>query len=204
MSDKPQGKEAVRSALVRSAAALFAKQGIASVSIRDIALRANVNHGLVHRHFGSKRGLIIATIESLSKGIASSMGPAMEAKSLRSLLASSFVKTSSNQEYWRVLAHLMLTEGGEELLQPEFPLVARMIEVAQDDVQGKLSAEARVTLMLSVGLGMMVFRPYLQRAIGTDDAGWVEIQRELLVWGSSQNNTSNHQQSGEYNDHKKP
>ena len=185
MSEKPQGKEAVRSALIRAASSLFAKQGIASVSVRDIAQQANVNHGLVHRHFGSKRGLIIATIQSLSKGITAEMGPAMEARSLKPLLASSFVKTSGSQEYWRVLAHLMLTEGGEELLQPEFPLVRRMIDVAQEEEQGTLSPEARVALMLSVGLGMMVFSPYLQRAIGTDAAGWRKIQREILTWGST-------------------
>jgi AcrR family transcriptional regulator len=54
---------ATRDALLASAVELFAEHGPASVSIRDIARHAGVNHGLVHRHFGSKDDLLAEAIE---------------------------------------------------------------------------------------------------------------------------------------------
>jgi TetR/AcrR family transcriptional regulator, repressor for neighboring sulfatase len=52
-----------RDALLAAAVELFAEHGPASVSIRDVARHAGVNHGLVHRHFGSKDDLLAAAIE---------------------------------------------------------------------------------------------------------------------------------------------
>ena len=52
-----------RDALLASAVELFAQHGPASVSIRDVARHAGVNHGLVHRHFGSKDDLLAEAIE---------------------------------------------------------------------------------------------------------------------------------------------
>ncbi len=52
-----------RDALLASAVELFAEHGPASVSIRDVARHAGVNHGLVHRHFGSKDDLLAEAIE---------------------------------------------------------------------------------------------------------------------------------------------
>src|SRR5262245_34914262 len=45
-----------REALVDATLALLAEGG--AFSVRDVARRAGVNHGLVHRHFGSKEALV--------------------------------------------------------------------------------------------------------------------------------------------------
>src|SRR5262249_27423330 len=50
----PVGRAEVVAAVLESAADLFAERGPAATSIRDIAARSRVNHGLIHRHFGSK------------------------------------------------------------------------------------------------------------------------------------------------------
>ena len=52
-----------RDALLASAVELFAEHGPASVSIRDVARHAGVDHGLVRRHFGSKDDLLAEAIE---------------------------------------------------------------------------------------------------------------------------------------------
>jgi AcrR family transcriptional regulator len=55
--------DSARDALLAAAVELFAERGPASVSIRDIARHAGVNHGLVHRHFGSRDDLLAEAIE---------------------------------------------------------------------------------------------------------------------------------------------
>src|SRR6185436_20901192 len=68
--ESPQGKEEVVAAVLRAAADLFAERGLAATSIRDIAARSRVNHGLIHRHFGSKDGLVAAVLDHLGQHLA--------------------------------------------------------------------------------------------------------------------------------------
>ena len=69
-ADAPVGKEEVVAAVLRSAADLFAERGLAATSVRDIAARSRVNHGLIHRHFGSKDGLVAAVLDHLGQHLA--------------------------------------------------------------------------------------------------------------------------------------
>ena len=55
---RPHSRVAIRDAAVR----LFAEQGYAATSVRDIAGSAGVDPALVIRHFGSKEGLFLDTM----------------------------------------------------------------------------------------------------------------------------------------------
>lgn len=70
----PAAVRSTRDRLLASAIELFALYGPASVSIRDVARHAGLNHGLLHRHFGSKEALITEAIEV---GVASLMPAAL-------------------------------------------------------------------------------------------------------------------------------
>ncbi|MFF4500616.1 TetR family transcriptional regulator [Streptomyces sp. NPDC001401] len=54
--------EAHREAILEAARAAFAERGYARATIREIAGRAGVTHGLVMRHFGSKEQLFLAAV----------------------------------------------------------------------------------------------------------------------------------------------
>ncbi|CAB3773511.1 TetR family transcriptional regulator [Burkholderia sp. MSh2] len=53
-------------ALLRCAQQMFARQGYAATSMREIAGLAGVNQALISHHFGSKEGLWAAVIEQLA------------------------------------------------------------------------------------------------------------------------------------------
>src|ERR1700745_3146220 len=61
----PTGREEVAAAILEAATDLFAERGPAATSIRDIAARSKVNHGLVFRHFGTKEQLGGAVLDHL-------------------------------------------------------------------------------------------------------------------------------------------
>src|ERR1700756_3575550 len=61
----PTGREQVAAAILEAATDLFAERGPAATSIRDIAARSKVNHGLVFRHFGTKEQLVGAVLDRL-------------------------------------------------------------------------------------------------------------------------------------------
>lgn len=54
----PRGRSEVQAAIVQAARALFAEKPYADVTTRAIAQAANVNLGLLHRHFGSKEAVV--------------------------------------------------------------------------------------------------------------------------------------------------
>ncbi|MGR6919545.1 TetR/AcrR family transcriptional regulator [[Actinomadura] parvosata] len=54
--------EASRAAILEAARAAFAERGYARATIREIAQRAGVTHGLIMRHFPSKEQLFIAAM----------------------------------------------------------------------------------------------------------------------------------------------
>src|ERR1700753_2476647 len=61
----PTGRAELAAAILAAATELFAERGPAATSIRDIAARSNVNHGLVFRHFGTKDQLVGAVLDHL-------------------------------------------------------------------------------------------------------------------------------------------
>jgi AcrR family transcriptional regulator len=64
---KLAGSESVKDALIEAAADLLGEVGPRSLSVREIATRAGVNHGQIHHYFGGKRGLLEAAIRHLAK-----------------------------------------------------------------------------------------------------------------------------------------
>src|SRR5438045_9506246 len=69
-SKPPTGRAEVAAAVLEAAADLFAERGPAATSIRDIAARSRVNHGLIHRHFGSKHSVVAAVLDHLGQHLA--------------------------------------------------------------------------------------------------------------------------------------
>ncbi|MFF1605152.1 TetR family transcriptional regulator [Streptomyces mirabilis] len=64
-SDRPRrvrDPELHRRAILDAAARAFAERGYSRATLRDIARRAGVTHGLVLRHFGSKENLFLAAV----------------------------------------------------------------------------------------------------------------------------------------------
>ena len=57
---RPRGRDEVVASLLAAARDLMAERGVRAVTVRDIAARANVNAGLVHRHFDGKMDLVRA------------------------------------------------------------------------------------------------------------------------------------------------
>lgn len=178
--DKPRGRDSVRAALIDAAARMFAEQGPRAVSVREVAREAGVNHGLVHRHFGSKEGLLQEVMAHLASRIAGSMGEVSGSESLADLLGSTFGATA-DAVHWRILARAMLDGQDPSDLQEDFPVVARMLAAAERGTSSPLSAQALVTLILAAGFGVLLFEPYLKVSTGQDDEAWQKTRSELMA-----------------------
>jgi len=182
-----QGREAVRAALLDAAALLFSTRGPATVSVRDIAAHAGVNHGLVHRHFGSKQALVAGVLERGAREIAA-MVAGTEWKP--GALSGVFSATASRGAYWRLLARALLDGASPRELQHDFPTGRLLVEMfGERRRSGALAAEFDPKLVaagtMALGLGWLLFEPFVLAATGLDrgerDAVRADVIRALVA-----------------------
>lgn len=113
-AESPHGREA----LLAAARELLAEQGLARVSLRDVARRAGVQPPLVHYHFGSKRELFEAVVVELSERLRAQLASAARERGspeqrLRAYL-SHVIHTLAAQPYAaQLLAELVLFPDDE-------------------------------------------------------------------------------------------
>lgn len=163
---KPLGKEEVVAAVLAAAGELFAEKGPAATSIREVAARAGVNHGLLHRHFGSKRQLLAATLQHLADS----------GDKLRESGAATEKLEAAAELQARVMVRSMLDGFPIEELQQRFPGMERFLERVRsgvsDDRQARLAAAHAMALQF--GWGLMA--PTLRVAFGLNDLSDAEIR----------------------------
>lgn len=155
-----------RNRLIQAVMELLPDHPVDVLSVRDIALRAGVNHGLVHRHFGSKEALVR---EALSRTNAQVHGVDPFARGVTSW---SWSLLRERPDIARVLARMCL-DGPHDLLPLAVPPPER-IEQFVAPVRAALERAGVADLVdpylanalgCSTLLGWAVFRPLL-------DAGW--------------------------------
>ena len=183
MSTPPRGRDAVKAALIHAAADLFATRGPAAVGVREIAQKAGVNHGLVHRHFGSKEGLLLAVMNSLSERVSNSLGPHREDERLSELLIPVFEQAQETGQHWRILAMALLEGRDPADIQEGFPVFERLLAAAQRSEPDGITPEAFTSILVGMGLGMLVFAPWLKAASGQDDEQWAATRMAMLLFG---------------------
>jgi AcrR family transcriptional regulator len=181
-----------REALLRAATALFGERGPAAVSTRQIAAAANVNNGLIHRHFRTKEALLAEVLDRLAADIAASSADEPPVDSLLRFLDASHEQSA----YWRLLARCILDGEHPELLQSDFPTLRRIVEILeglQNDgvLAADLDARELAAGLTAMGLGWFVFEPWLVRAARLQDRDVDAVRRNVrnmivaLVTGST-------------------
>jgi len=177
-TNKPHGRDEVVTALVRAAAELFSEKGVEAVSLRKIADRAGVNHGLIHRHFGSKEALRKQTQETLAADIREEIGAPDDF--LSTVLRSSKAMRK-NDMFWRVMARTFLDGKDEGEIQSNFPFVRKLVDLVRREqekksITSKIDPRNIVASILAYGLGMLVFERYILPAVSLD----ADPPREVL------------------------
>ena len=188
MSDeapRPQGREEVIAALIEAAAERFASDGIGAVSVRQIAEAAGVNHGLVHRHFGSKDELARRVGAYFDERMRQAVG---EPQSLAEAVRRAALASRRDPRLWRYIARLILE--GETEAMPRGPgnYLRSLAELAErDQASGLLTtgmdAKELIFIIAALGLGMELFGEYLADAVGLPegDMGALEERFGALV-----------------------
>lgn len=152
-----------------AATELFAERGPAATSIRDIAARSNVNHGLVFRHFGTKEQLVGVVLDHLGA----------EASDIVESGASEEEIEQAVDRHVRVMARALLDGYPVGLLQSSFPNVARLLDATRPQHADERSARLAVANAVAFQLGWRLFEPFLRVSTGLDDLPDDELRQAV-------------------------
>ncbi len=155
----PLGKDEVVAAVLRSAADLFAERGLAATSIRDIAARSRVNHGLIHRHFGGKDALVAAVLDHLGQHLAQLLAEKAEGKQVADAV----------DRQLRVLAYASLDGYPVGELQSRFPTMGVLLDAVRPQHPSDLSARLAAAHTIALQLGWCLFGDFLRASTGLDE-----------------------------------
>lgn len=155
-----RGRAASEQALLTAAADLICDVGPNAVSVRAIADRAGVNHGLVHHYYGSKSGLIKAVLDQLS----SDSSAAIRERGMQAVLDPEDERV---RRHARVLARVILDNAAPEGFQDSFPVVDHLaIMVNQNSGLDERTSRVRAVEGVGLILGWLLFEPFLLASAG--------------------------------------
>jgi TetR/AcrR family transcriptional regulator, repressor for neighboring sulfatase len=159
----------VAAAILAAATDLFADHGPAATSIRDIAARSGVNHGLVFRHFGTKERLVGAVLDHLGANLTD----------LLHSKAPADVIESAMDKQMRVMARTLLDGYPAGQLQQRFPNVAELLDRVRPRHDNDTSARLAVANALALQFGWRLFEPMLLSSTGLDELTDAELRQAV-------------------------
>ena len=167
--------EASRTAILEAAREVFTERGYARGTVREIARRAGVTHGLVMRHFGSKEQLLIAALPG--PRVIADVAPG-DLRTLPERVAAAFVaetEPADGSAHTPVAVALIRSAAsGDEVAMPLYTAVEREITATFRQVLGP-GSEVYANLLGSLLIGV-TFARHVART-----GALAELTREELV-----------------------
>lgn len=160
---KPLGKAETIDGLLNAADEIFAEKGPNAASVREIAARANVNHGLLHRHFGNKDALLSA-IQSRHMGAFKDKLEGLE--SGEDAIEALFSVLLDRPVFVRMLAFLILEHRSVDDYTREPGGVANFADILRNSGKTEESAKSSAAVLTAFSLGWVFFRHFTVKASG--------------------------------------
>jgi AcrR family transcriptional regulator len=170
---RPHGRDEVRKAVLQASNELFGQKGPDAVSIRDVAKRANINHALVRRHFGSKQELVQEVMRNHADKFASEVSSSKDATDALHHIFDLQVATPA---LGRIIAHLLLSDHDPKEFVTGEGALAKLRDIFEQRDDCSLE-QARVLAASTIAftLGWLVFEPFVLAGVAFE--GRVEDAR---------------------------
>lgn len=151
---RPTGGPEVSAAIVEAATRLFAENDPGAVTLREIAERANVNYGLIHRHVGTKVDLVAAVVRRHSLHFEPSDQARSDARALMVEMATHYLNEPAVA---RALAWAALNGASPESLVAELTDVSELVHQLEARTPDASAARRLFAFAAAAVLGITVF-----------------------------------------------
>jgi AcrR family transcriptional regulator len=149
--------EASRAAILQAAREVFNERGYTRATIREIARRAGVTHGLVMRHFGTKEQLLVQALPG--PRVAAEVAPG-DLETLPERVAAAFVaetEPAGGGQTPFIVALIRSAASGEDAAMPLYAAAEREVTAALRQVLGP-GTEVYANLLTSLFIGVTFAR----------------------------------------------
>ena len=141
---------------------MLGEVGPNSISVRDVARRAGVNHGQVHHYFGGKRGLLVAAMRKLAQDHFTASNERTGGNPIPPVFA-----LAEDELYWRAVTRVVM-EGDLELARIEIDegisIPRRALEAARSEHgldTDDLDIKARFGLISAAQMGWVALEDFI-------------------------------------------
>lgn len=178
-----RGRLAAEERLISAASDLLGEVGPRAMSVRMVAERAGVNHGLVHHYFGGKDGLMRAAMERLVEEHAHFAKEQSHGHPIPAPLA-----LAGDQRYLRAVVRAVL-DGEMDLAKTELAAGVSVprgalehVRSRQGTVRNEIELKAMLTLGMAMEMGWAALEPFLFAVadVAADEADEVRETAKLL------------------------
>jgi AcrR family transcriptional regulator len=179
----PRGRDQIIEAVIEATIELCKMGGPDKVTLRRVAEQANVNYGLVHRHFGTKAAVITAAMQRAHER---SFHDLVESSDDLATALSRILLEGSNT-LSRVMAWGILQDELDNVLPAE---ESSLVLSGLSDLAGAgqkagsdaefLSQRAFVGTLVAALLGWRLFEPYLIRGLNLEEYDRADIYKAIL------------------------
>jgi TetR/AcrR family transcriptional regulator, repressor for neighboring sulfatase len=176
-----RSREVVSEALIEAAAALASERGSGHVTVRDIAMRADVNATFVHRYFGSKQNLMRAAMRHAQERLASRIE---EVPDIVEGAAAIVHATLQERELIATLTRAALDGVLADVPEGD-PAMAALVERFMRETAGRSSRghhDPRVVVacLSAATVGYALLGDYIRLGTGLDDRPDDEVEALLV------------------------
>ncbi len=151
---KPTGGDEIIAAVIDAARSLFAEADPSTVTLRQIAERASVNYGLIHRHLGTKRDVVAAVVRRHSANFVPSTEARTDASALITEMASHYLREPAVA---RSLAWAALNGAEPAMLVEGLPDVRELVDRLEHGASDPMAARRFFAFAAAAVLGVSVF-----------------------------------------------
>lgn len=168
-------------AVIAAARDLFAERGYAAVSIRDIAAKARINHGLVHRHFGAKDMVLHAVLQGMFADVGALARAKLDPK------APDFVErlypfVTTRKQDWQILMRAVLDGFDFQAAGFQFPITGAVVDhVAARRGSRNEASRTIAGAIIAGGLGWLLLETYLSPVLGLDGVDHEKLRKRMAA-----------------------
>lgn len=159
-------REATRAAIVDSAMTLFAQQGYAHTTTRQIADQAGISAGLMYHYFDGKESLLQAVFENCMEILSTAFSEALRGsetdKRVATLVHTIFTMLESDRDFWALFYMLRSQPAIINVLGESFRLwTGRLRELFINELRGAGRANSEVDAYMLYSLVEGTIQQYL-------------------------------------------
>lgn len=162
-----------RAALLTAATEIVTETGSPNITVREVAARAGINHGLVHRYFGTKDTLITAVIDEISHTLATELA--------QNGGGAAAVHGDATGTLAQLIGHAMIAGsddvGDEHRAHPVADLIVRRLQQEAD--MSEHDARVAAAQIIALTLGWRLNERFLVTACGLQDDDLDDLRNDL-------------------------